>query len=297
MEWLNYHHLLYFWVVAREGGLVPAGKVLRLTHPTLSGQIKTLEERLGDRLFMRQGRRLALTELGRVVFRYADEIFSLGQEMLTAVAGRETGRPERLELGISEVVPKLVVRRLLEPVLKMAKPVHLVCREARFERLLADLSLRTLDVVITDAPLPPGSSVRAFNHLLCDSGITFFAERHLARRLRPGFPRSLDGARLLLPLDTSPLRRSLEAWFAALGIKPHVVAEFEDPALLTVFGADGLGTFPGSSVVEGEIARQNRVEVVGRTDEVRERFYAISLERRLKNEAVLAISGAAWGRS
>lgn len=293
MEWLNYHHLLYFWVVAREGGLGPAGKVLRLSHPTLSAQVKALEDRLGEKLFTKVGRRLVLTETGRVVYRYADEIFSLGREMLDAVSGRPVGQPLRLVVGVADSVPKLVVRRLLQPALTLPDPVRLVCREDTTERLLADLALHSLDLVISDASVPPGSSIRAFHHLLGETGVTFFATKALATAYRRGFPGSLDGAPMLLPLESLTLRRALNPWFERQGVKPRVVAEFEDSALMKAFGNDGIGIFPAPTVIEREMLAANGLEVVGRCDDVRERFYAISVERRLKNPAVVAILDSA----
>jgi LysR family transcriptional activator of nhaA len=293
MEWVNYHHLLYFWVVAREGGLVPAGRVLRLTHPTLSAQIHALEGQLGEKLFTKVGRKLTLTAMGQVVFRYADEIFTLGREMVDTVKGRPGGQPIRLNVGIVDVVPKLIVRRLLQPALGLPDPVRLVCYEDSYEKLLTDLALHSLDIVISDAPVPPGSSVRAFNHLLGETGISFFGTRSLVQTHKRGFPGSLHDAPMLLPLENSILRRSLNQWFDRNGIKPRVVAEFEDSALLKVFGADGVGLFSAPTVVESEVIAQYGVQLLGRTDEVRERFYAISIERRLKNPAVVAISDAA----
>jgi LysR family transcriptional activator of nhaA len=293
MDWLNYHHLLYFWTVAREGGLVPAGKVLRLSHPTLSAQVHALEDRLGEKLFTRSGRRLALTEMGRVVFRYADEIFTLGREMVDAVGDRSTGQPLRLEVGVAEVVPKLVVRRLLQPALALPEPVRLVCREGSYERLFADLAVHTLDIVLSDSPVPAGSSVRAFSHLLGETGVSFFATPKLAAAHRRGFPRSLHGAPMLLPLEQVALRRSLNPWFERHGIRPRVVGEFEDSALLAEFGADGAGIFAAPTVVEAEVVARLGVRLVGRVEEVRERYYALSVERRLKHPAVVAISDAA----
>lgn len=289
MEWLNYHHLLYFWVVAREGGLAPAGRVLRLAHPTLSSQIHALEHALGERLFAREGRRLVLTETGRLVYRYAEEIFSLGREMVDAVKDRPTGKPLRVVVGVADVLSKLVVRRLLAPALNLPEPVRLVCREDRHDRLLADLAVHGLDLVLADAPVPPGSRIRAFTHLLGECGVAFFGHPSWSGRLRADFPRSLDGAPVLLPLETLPIRRALDQWFETVDVRPRVVGEFEDSALLKVFGADGLGLFPAPAVVEEEICRQYGVEVVGRADEVRERFYAISVERRLQNPAAVAI--------
>lgn len=293
LEWVNYHHLLYFWVVAREGGLVPAGKVLRLSHPTLSAQIHALEHQLGEKLFAKVGRKLALTEMGRVVFRYADEIFTLGRELVDTVKGRSTGQPLRLDVGVVDVVPKLIVRRLLRPALSLPEPVKLVCHEDSYEKLLADLSLHALDIVIADSPVPSGSSVRAFNHLLGETEVSFFGARSLARSLKRAFPKSLDGAPMLLPLENSPLGRALHHWFERNRVRPRVIAEFDDSALLKVFGADGVGLFPAPAAVEEAVCRQYGVQVVGRAPEVKERFYAVSVERRLKNPAVVAITDAA----
>jgi LysR family transcriptional activator of nhaA len=293
MEWINYHHLLYFWVVAKEGGLVAAARVLRLSHPTLSTQIHALEDQLDARLFEKRGRTLELTETGRVVFRYADEIFSLGREMTDVVKGRDTGKPPRLSVGIVDAVPKSIVVALLEPALSLKDPPRLLCSENRFDRLLTELAAHTLDLVISDAPVPPGSPVRAFNHLLGESGVSFFAKRELAKSLRRDFPRALHGAPMLLPMEGSSLRRSLGQWFDRQQVRPKIVAELEDGALLKAFGAGGLGVFPGPSVMEATIEVEQGVQVVGRADRVRERFYAISPERRLKNPAVLAISEAA----
>jgi LysR family transcriptional activator of nhaA len=296
MEWVNYHHLLYFWVVAREGGLVPAGKVLRLSHPTLIAQIRTLEQQLGEKLFVKVGRKLELTETGRVAFRYADEIFTLGREMVDVVKGRTVEQALRLEVGVADVVPKLIVRRLLQPALDLEQPVRLVCLEGTFDKLLADLALHTLDIVIADAPVPQGSSVRVYSHLLGETGVSFFATKELASSRRRGFPASLDGAPFLLPLQHLTLRRSLNIWFERHDISPHIVGEFEDSALLKAFGADGVGIFVAPSVVEREVMTQYDVQVVGRTEEVKERFYAISAERRLKHPAVVAVSDAAKHR-
>jgi LysR family transcriptional activator of nhaA len=293
LDWINYHHLLYFWVVAREGGLVPAGKVLRLSHPTLSTQIHALEDNLGEKLFTKVGRKLALTDVGRIVFRYADEIFKLGREMVDTVKGRSTGQPLRLDVGVVDAVPKLVVRRILQPALSLPDRVKLVCYEDSYEKLLADLALHALDIVIADSPVPSGSTVRAFHHLLGETGVSFFGVESLAKRYKRGFPRSLDGAPMVLPFESSTLRRMLNQWFDRHGLEVRVVAEFEDSALLKVFGGDGVGIFTAPTVVEKEVCRQYGVFVLGRAPEVKERFYAVSVERRLKNPAVVAISDVA----
>ena len=293
MEWLNYHHLLYFWIVAREGGLLPAGKVLRVSHPTLSAQIHALEDRLGEKLLVKEGRKLVLTEMGRTVYRYAEEIFTVGRELLEAVKGRAKGQPLRFDVGIADSVPKLVVRRLLEPALALAESVRLVCREDAHENLLVRLASHELDLVITDAPVSPGSRVRAFNHLLGETKVSLFATKELACTYRRGFPKSLDNAPMLLPLENLTLRRSLDQWFDHLGIKPRVVAEFEDGALLNVFGRDGVGIFPAPTVIEKEVTRQYGVVPLGLAEGVRERYYAISVERRLKHPAIVAITETA----
>lgn len=296
VDWLNYHHLLYFHTVAHEGTVTAAARQLRLAQPTISGQIRALEEALGGELFVRSGRKLELTELGHVVYRYADEIFALGRELMETVRGRPTGRPARIIVGVSDVVPKLITHRLLEPALSMAEPVHIVVREDKTERLLAELSVQGLDLVIADAPIAGQARVRAFNHLLGECGVSFFAAPRVAKELRGPFPRSLDGAPMLLPTEATLLRRSIDAWLDGLGVRPRIVAELEDSALMKVFGEQAAGVFPSPAAIEGEITAQYGVRVVGRTDEVRERFYAITVERRIKHPAVRAISDAARER-
>jgi len=293
MEWLNYHHLLYFWTVAREGSVTRAAGELRLGQPTVSAQIRTLEEALGEKLFTRVGRNLALTEVGRVVFRYADDIFSLGRELLDAVKDRPTGRPILFQVGIADVITKLIAYRLLRPAFELSAPVRLVCREGKPDRLLAELAVHDLDLVLTDAPLGPTHKVKAFNHLLGECELTFFGSAPLARAHRRGFPRSLHGAPVLLPTDNTTLRRALDQWFDTEGIRPVVMSECEDNALLDVFGAAGVGMFAAPAAIEKEIRREYGVEVIGRVGSVRERFYAISIERKLKHPAVVAIVEAA----
>ncbi len=293
MEWLNYHHLLYFWVVVREGGLVPAGRVLRLSHPTLSAQVHALEERLGHKLFTRVGRRLVPTDVGRMVYRYADEIFSIGGELLEAVRGRPSGQPLRLDVGVLDAVPKLVVRRLLDPALRIGEPVRIVVHEGSYEKLLAELALHNLDIVVADAPVPSGSSVRVFSHPLGDCGVGIFGKAGLARRYRRGFPRSLQGAPMLLPLEGSQLRRALDQWFEANELRPRIVGEFQDDALLEVFGGDGLGLFAAPLAVQREVRAQHGVALLGELADLRERFYAVSVQRRLEHPAVVALTKAA----
>lgn len=293
MEWLNYHHLLYFWLVAKEGSLVRASASLRLSPSTVSGQIRALEHALGEKLFARSGRRLVLTEIGRVAFRYAQEIFALGSELQDVLKGRSAGRPLRLLVGVADVVPKRVARRLLAPALELAEPVRLLCREDKPERLLAELAVHDLDIVIADTPVGPSTRIRAFSHLLAECGVVFCAAPKLAAAHRRGFPGSLDGAPLLLPAEGSTIRRSLDQWFALHSITPRIVGEFDDSALLKVFGQAGTGIFPVPALIAAEVEREYQVRRVGRADRVRERFYAISVDRKLKHPAVIAISEAA----
>jgi LysR family transcriptional activator of nhaA len=293
MERLNYHHLLYFWMVAREGTVARAAVKLRLAQPTVSGQVHALEGALGEKLFERAGRGLRLTEMGRVVFRYADEIFTLGRELAESVKGQPTGRPLRLKVGVADGLPKLVAYRLIEPALSLPQPVQLVVHEQSTERLLAALALHDLDVVLTDRVAPPGVSVRAFNHLLGGCGATLFAAPKLAAKYRRRFPLALEGAPFLLPGETSTLRRALEQWFEKQRIQPHIVGEFDDSTLIKVFGQAGKGIFAAPSIIESSVCKQYGVTVVGRLDKVRERFYAVSAERRLKHPAVIAITESA----
>ena len=293
MDWLNYHHLLYFWTVVREDGVARAAQALRLSQPTISGQIRALEESLELKLFERAGRKLALTEDGHLVFRYADEIFHLGRELLDTIRGRPTGRPAKLRVGISDALPKLVAHRLLVPALRLARPVHIICHGDKTDRLLAQLAVRGLDLVLSDVPVGGNVKVRAFNHLLGECGTTFFATPELARKYRRNFPRSLDGAPVLVPSEDSLMRRALDHWFESLDVHPRIVAEFDDSGLLKSFGEGGEGIFGAPTVVESNVRKQYGVHVVGRTDQVIERFYAITVERRIKNPAVVSISDSA----
>ncbi len=299
MEWLNYHHLLYFWTVVREGGVGRAAERLRLSQPTVSAQVRALEGVLGEKLFANEGRRLVPTDMGRVVYRYADEIFSLGRELMDTVRGRPTGRPMRLDVGVADVVSKLIAYRLIAPALALPEPVRVVCREDRPDRLLAALAVHDLDLVISDAPVPPTVRVRAYNHLLGECGITFFAAPALARTLKRRFPASLTGAPLLLPGEGSLLRRQIDDWLQQQRLAPAIVGEFDDGALMKVFGENGVGAFAAPSIIERDVRQRYRVAPIGTVDTIRGRIYAISVERRMKHPAVAAIAegaraDAAW---
>ena len=293
MDWLNYHHLLYFWTVVREGGVSKAAEKLRLSQPTISAQVKMLEDALGEHLFQRKGRTLVLTDVGRVVDRYADEIFTIGHELLETLKGQPSSRAPQLTVGVANAVPKLVVYRLLRPATEGTEAVQITCREGHPDQLIAQLATHTLDVVISDTPAPPHVRVKVFNHLLGESGTTFFAGSPLARRLRRRFPRSLNGAPTLLPTFNTALRRGLEQWFEAEDLHPTVAGEFEDSALLKAFGEAGRAVFPAPTAIERDVCRHYRVGIVGRTSAVRERYYAISAERRIKHPGVAAVTSAA----
>ena len=294
MNWLNYHHLYYFWVVAREGTIVRACDQLHLTQPAISKQLRQLEQAIGEKLFKRVGRNLALTETGEVVFRYADEIFSIGEELTEVLRGKPARRQSRLVVGIADALPKLIAYRLLEPILRLPESVHLICDERGLGELLADLAQHRLDVVLSDSPLPPTVNVRAYNHLLGECGVSILGAASLAQRFRHGFPQSLQDAPFLLPTPKSMLRRSLEHWMESRDIRPELRGEFDDAALMKVFGQAGAGLFPVPSAVEKDTCQQYQVQLVGRLEAVRERFYAISVERRLTHPAVKVITQTAY---
>jgi LysR family transcriptional activator of nhaA len=293
MPWLNYHHLLYFWTVARTGSVTKACQELNLTQPAVSAQIRLLERSFGEKLFVKRGRNLVLTDVGRLVYRYADEIFLLGREMLETMAGRPSGRPQRLVVGVCDQVPKLIAFRLLEPVLRGDEEVHLVLRDDKPERLLADLAIHALDLVISDAPVGATAKVRAFNHLLGETDVTIYGAPALAAQYRRRFPECLDGAPFLLPSEGTALHRSMAAWFDTVGVRPRIVAEIDDSAVLKVFGQGGVGLFAAPTAIEADLINQYGVKAVGRVEAVKERFYAISIERRITHPVVKEITSAA----
>jgi LysR family transcriptional activator of nhaA len=291
---LNYHHLLYFWMVAKEGSVTRASEALGLTQPTVSTQVAALEKFFGHPLLRRTGRAVTLTEAGRLVFEYADDIFRLGAELTRVMAGGPLRpRSAKVTVGVADVVPKLIVQRLLEPVYQPGDPVRLVCLEDKTDQLLAELALHHLDVVLTDAPPGATARVKAFHHLLGECGATVMAAPDLAARLRKNYPRSLDGAPFLLPVEGTSLRRSVDQWFQAERLRPDVVGEFADAALLAVFGQAGRGAFVVPAAVEKAVRDQYGAQPVGRAEGVRERYYAVTVERRIRHPAVVRIWEAA----
>ena len=290
---LNLKHLRYFWSVASHGSITKAAEILYLTPQTISGQLRDLEQQVGEKLFERDGRNLVMTETGRLVFSYADEMFRLGIELQDVLDGHTPGAGLTLKVGIAMVVPKLLTYRVLEPVFQMTEQVRLICQEASLVDLLGDLAVHKLDVVLSDSQLNPTLNIRAFNHLLGESGVSFFAIPDQAAALQENFPASLNNTRMLMPSGGSHLRRNLEAWFERHAISPSVVAEFNDRALMKAFGEHGIGVFSSPSAVEQDVLDKYGVVVVGRTQEITERYYFISSERRIKHPAVSAITEAA----
>jgi LysR family transcriptional activator of nhaA len=286
---LNYQHLLYFWAVVRTGSLRQACEELNLSAPTVSAQLRTFEERIGEKLLMKSGRTLVPTEIGRLVFTYAEEIFGLGSDLLSALAQRPTHRPMRLAVGVDDVVPKEIVQRLLEGVLALKHPVQLVCREGTLPHLLAGLQVHELDVVISDAPATPSQNLRSYNHLLGTCSESWMATPALAKRLSGTFPKSLNGIPMLLPTDDTAIRGSLDQWLEKQNVRPIIIGEFEDYALLREFARHGRGIAPVPEVLAEQFRKDSGLVTLGTAGKVRAEFYAISMERKLKHPAVVAI--------
>lgn len=293
MDWLNYHHLFYFWTVAREGSIAAAGAKLLLSPATISAQVRELEAALGQKLFQRSGRGLRLTEAGQVANRYASEIFSLGRDFVDAMQGRPSPRGLRVRIGINDVIPKLIAYRLIEPLFRLKDLASIECVQGTPEQLLPPLAVHELDLVLSDAPALSDVRVRAYGHLLGKSPIRIYAAPSLARRLRNGFPGSLTDAPALLPAPGSALRKTMEAWFDEAHVKPSIIGEFEDVTLLGICGEQGHGFFPGYAVIEKEICRTFGVKPIGTVGRHVGRFYAITVECKIRSSAAAAITDAA----
>ncbi len=289
MTRLNYNHLYYFYAVATDGSIAKASARLHLTPQTISGQITSFESQIGFKLFDRKRKKLQLSEMGRLVYSYADDIFQLGDELKNVIKTKESAHWQTLTVGITDVIPKVLAYKLLNPALNMAEPVRLICNEGDQESLLADLAVDKLDMVLTDQPLQPGSHVKAYNHPMIKSGVTFFAAKQLASVCRQGFPQSLSGQPFLLQGKKSAVRQRLSSWLEKYEIMPNIIAEFDDSALMKSFGQAGYGVFAGPTIIEKTIASQYKVNMIGRTEEFKEHYYAISPERRLKHPAIVEI--------
>ncbi|QYZ66583.1 MAG: LysR family transcriptional regulator [Gammaproteobacteria bacterium (ex Lamellibrachia satsuma)] len=290
---INYKHLHYFWMVAKEGSIARACERLHLTPQTISGQLSLLEESLGEPLFNRVGRSLELTETGRQVQAYANEIFSLGMELEELIRNFPSSRPLVFKVGVADVVPKSIAYRLLAPSLEMSQPVRIICRENTLDALLADLAVHRVDLVIADGPVPASAKVRGFNHHLGECGISFLAVPQQAKKLRKDFPRSLDGAPMLLPGEMTAIHGELLKWFEEQQVNPRIVGEFDDSALMKAFGQAGAGVFIAPTPISSEVEKQYGVEVIGQTEQVQKQFYAISVERKISHPAVAAITETA----
>jgi len=290
---MNYKQLHYFWAVAKTGSIVRACEQLNLTPQTISGQIGLLEKTLGVELFRRAGRRLELTETGRLALSYAEEIFQVGGELEEALRSHPGDRHILFRVGIADVVPKSIAYHLLAPAMTLPEPVRIVCREDKLERLLAELAIQRLDLVLADSPMPSEMDVKGYSHKLGECGISFFATPKLATLHGHDFPRALHGAPMLVPGENSIVRGRLMRWFGERQIQPRIVGEFDDSALMKAFGQSGIGIFIAPSVIADEVQRQYSVKAIGQTDDVTERFYAISVERRLTHPAVVAVTEAA----
>lgn len=289
MERINYQHLYYFWTVAKHGSISAACEILHLAQPTISAQLAVFEQTVGAKLLRKEGRKLALTDTGRAVFHYADEIFTLGREMTNMLKGRSSERGLRLNIGISDALPKLIAYRLIAPLLQLSEPAQIQCLEDKTERLLTEIGLHSIDMMLSDVPATPASGARVFNHFLGESAVAIFAAPALAERYQQDFPRRLNGAPFLLPTTNTALRRSLDQWFDSQQISPVIQAEVEDSALLKTFGAAGAGLFFSPLTVAGEIQRQYGTQILGTATGVTERFYAITAQRRMKHPLVTAI--------
>jgi LysR family transcriptional activator of nhaA len=290
MEWLNYHHLRYFWTVAKAGSLARAAAKLHVSQPSISEQIRELESALGEKLFRREGRNNKLTDAGQIVLGFAEEIFTLGHDLMSAVKQRPDAKTLRLYVGVVDSFPKLVTNEILKPVFSLPQNVHVICREGKMEDLLAQLVAHRLDIVLADEPASSSSNFKIFNHLLGDTGTTFCAEKHLAARLKRNFPRSLHEAPALLPSENTPFRRALESWFRTQRLQPRVVAEFEDLALMKVMAAEGRGFIAVPSVAVKDAVGQYGFQIIGRADKCCIHFHAISAERRINHPAVNLIT-------
>ena len=290
---MNYHHLRYFWVVAKEGGLRKAAEKLHVSQPTISVQIAALEGVLEEKLFRRGGRALALTEAGHRVLSYAEEIFSLGEQLLDIARQQPSARLLRVHIGITDSLPKLLSYEIIKPIFRLEQPVQAVCREGKAADLLGQLAAHRLDIVLADEAAPSSLPIKVFNHLLGECGVTFCAERKLAATLKRKFPKSLNDAPVLLPTSNTALRQSLEKWFQAEDLRPRLMAEFDDAALMKIAAVEGLGFFPLPTLVVKEAVVRYGFQIIGRTEDCRQQFYAISAERKLTHPAVLAITSQA----
>ena len=293
MDNLNFKHLKYFWTVAKTGSIARASEQLHLTPQSISGQLTEFEERLGVELFRRTGRNRELTDAGRRILTYAEEIFAIGNELMEALHVQRSRKSLTFRVGIADSVSKSIAYHLVEPALRLSDPVRLICREGRLSALLAELADHHLDMIIADRPMPASLNVRGYSHLLGESGITFFGTPSLAKQLKGKFPTCLNGAPLLLPGEDAAIRPQIIQWFEANNLRPEILGEFDDSALMKAFGQAGAGLFVAPTTLASHVCEQYKTVAIGRIDSVIERLYAITTERRLTHPAIVAISKAA----
>lgn len=286
---LNYKHLHYFWSVANEGSIVKAGEKLHITPQTISGQLSLLEQSIGNALFEKDGRGLKMTETGRLVKRYADEIFDLGRELNDVLRGSPAIGPAEFIVSAASALPKTIVQKIIQPGLKIDQDISLTSREGPVEDILADLAIHKVDMVLSDIPLTGALSIKAFNHKLGESGLTFFAATHLAKQYIDNFPQSLNLAPMLMPTPQYAIRQQVDNWLSERQIYPIVRGQFDDSALMKSFGQSGLGIFFMPSIIADEVCKNFDVEIIGQLDEITQKFYAISAERKVRHPAVAAI--------
>lgn len=290
---LNYKHLRYFFTIAREGSIVKAAELLHVSPQTISGQLTAFEEYLGSRLFDRIGKRLVLNEAGKLAFSYSEDIFSLGDELQQALNAQDHKQQFVFNVGVVDVIPKILASSILENAFHLDGPIKLVCREGEFDTLLSEMALNRLDLILSDRPLAPGMPIKAFSHVLGESGLSFYAKKGEAKVMKKGFPEAMHQQRFLMCGDKSNQKINLQSWFNQVGIMPNIVAEFDDSALMKYFGQSGHGVFSTPSIIERHVTNQYNVAVIGRTDAIKERFYAISPERKVKHPGVKLLVEAA----
>jgi len=290
MKQLNYNHLFYFYMVAKEGSIAKACKLLHLTPQTVSSQLATLEEYIGVHLFERAGRRLILNEQGKLVFNYAEDIFNLGSELLQNLEPSQRQQKMTFSVGITDVIPKVFAYDFLKPALDCDDNIKLVCREGELDHLLAELAINKLDVILSDCPIPPGRKIKAYNHKAIDCGLTFFIANNKLSDVRGDFPQCLHNQPFLMPGEQSSISMSLVSWLKDKSINVNVVAEFDDSALTKLFGQQGYGIFCTPSIVESYVLDSYQVSVIGRTDEIKEQLYLITGDRKMTHPALVAIN-------
>lgn len=289
MDWINYQHLYYLWHIGRYGSVTKAAEKLRLAQPTISAQIRTFEDNLGEKLLEKKGRNVVLTEAGYIAFNYAEKIFSLGQELKDTLTGSFVPGSREINIGILDVVPKILAYRIIQPAFHNFSNLTVNCNEGKFDMLLSQLASGELDLLISDRPVPAGVSIKAYNHFLGDSGVSFLASKKIKNELRGKFPLCLKDANMLLPSSECTLHGQLLSWFEKKNVKPKVVANFQDTAIMKITASEGVGVLPLPSIIAKKVSKEFDLHILGSTSDIKEPIYVISLERRLKHDVIIEI--------